>query len=179
MSNRFYEEEEAHEILRRAAGNVPGSSSSSGISRDNLLRTAAELGISPEDLEAAERQVRIDRNRATLFAEFTRERRRAFSTSLATYLIVNAFLLAVDLLTGGGLWFYWPLLGWGIGMATEAFRTFGPDSKIDGPAFKRWVTKRRKRERRDQEEANRARGLDYSERRRKRSDDDDDDDDDD
>jgi uncharacterized membrane protein len=30
--------------------------------------------------------------------------------------MVNLLLPIIDLLTPGPLWFYWPLLGWGIGL---------------------------------------------------------------
>ncbi len=33
-------------------------------------------------------------------------------------------LLFMDLAAGGGLWFYWPLMGWGIGIAVHAIVTF-------------------------------------------------------
>ena len=45
------------------------------------------------------------------------ERARAklgFLRQLAAYAIVNVALLAMDLLTSPGqYWFFWPLLGWG------------------------------------------------------------------
>lgn len=35
---------------------------------------------------------------------------------LLVFTVVNASLFAIDALSGGGWWFYWPLLGWGIGL---------------------------------------------------------------
>jgi hypothetical protein len=32
------------------------------------------------------------------------------------YVLVNLLLVGINLLTPGRLWFYWPLLGWGIGL---------------------------------------------------------------
>jgi hypothetical protein len=38
------------------------------------------------------------------------------------YLAVNALLIVINLATTPGkYWFYWPLLGWGIGIAGHAF----------------------------------------------------------
>jgi hypothetical protein len=37
------------------------------------------------------------------------------------YVIVNLLLLWLDLRSSGDLWFYWPLLGWGIGLAWHAW----------------------------------------------------------
>ena len=51
---------------------------------------------------------------------------RGFYSHLAIYLIVNAGLLLINLLTSpSSLWFYWPLLGWGIGVAVHGVTVFG------------------------------------------------------
>jgi len=50
---------------------------------------------------------------------------RSFYSTMVIYVLVNALLFVIDILTGDGLWFYWPLLGWGIGMAIWAFSLFG------------------------------------------------------
>lgn len=36
---------------------------------------------------------------------------------IATFVIVNGFLWAIDLTQGGADWAYWVTLGWGIGLA--------------------------------------------------------------
>jgi len=33
-------------------------------------------------------------------------------------------LFAIDWLTGGGWWFYWPMLGWGVGLAIHGMSVF-------------------------------------------------------
>ena len=48
-----------------------------------------------------------------------------FYIHLAAYLAVNALLFCVNLLsTPARLWFYWPLLGWGVGLAAHALAAF-------------------------------------------------------
>jgi len=37
-----------------------------------------------------------------------------FKRHLRTYVGVIAFLFVIDVVTGGGYWFYWPALGWGL-----------------------------------------------------------------
>lgn len=37
------------------------------------------------------------------------------------YVVVNLILLVVDLSSPGGLWFFWPLLGWGVGLGYHAW----------------------------------------------------------
>lgn len=52
---------------------------------------------------------------------------RGFYVHVAVYLIVNLFLFALNILTTSGvLWFYWPALGWGVGLAIHFVLTFGP-----------------------------------------------------
>ena len=55
---------------------------------------------------------------------------RYFYSHLAIFAAVNLGLFIVDLLTGGGTWFYWSLLGWGIGLAVHAFKVYGPLGSI-------------------------------------------------
>jgi hypothetical protein len=42
------------------------------------------------------------------------------------YLVVNAGLFTIDALTGDGWWFFWPMLGWGLGLAMHAMVLFVP-----------------------------------------------------
>ncbi len=47
---------------------------------------------------------------------------------LLVYAVVNAGLFLINLITkgdGGSWWFYWPLAGWGIGLAVHTVVTFG------------------------------------------------------
>lgn len=55
---------------------------------------------------------------------------KGFYSHLAIYLIVNAGLLLTNALTSDNWWFYWPLIGWGIGLTIHALTVF-----ILGPAF--------------------------------------------
>jgi len=47
---------------------------------------------------------------------------RGFMIHFTVYLAVNTLLIVINLATTPGkYWFYWPLLGWGIGIAGHAF----------------------------------------------------------
>lgn len=51
--------------------------------------------------------------------------RRGFWIHLTAFLLVNALLLAINLIaTSGHLWFQWPLLGWGTGLIAHAVVAF-------------------------------------------------------
>lgn len=52
-------------------------------------------------------------------------RLRAFYHHLVVFALVNAGLLAINLVASPArLWFYWPLLGWGVWLGLHAFATF-------------------------------------------------------
>lgn len=53
---------------------------------------------------------------------------KEFYGHLASYLICNAMFVGLSLATGG-YWFIFPLLGWGIGLASHATRVFGLPGK--------------------------------------------------
>lgn len=65
---------------------------------------------------------------------------KGFYIHLGVYLIVNLGLFAINMITNpDALWFYWPMLGWGIGVVIHLFALvmegglFGPsweDKKI-------------------------------------------------
>jgi hypothetical protein len=67
------------------------------------------------------------------------EEEKGFYMHLGTYVIVNLFFVALNMLTSPNhLWFFWPMLGWGIGLAFHAFNTFGSMNLFS----KRWEEKR-------------------------------------
>jgi hypothetical protein len=59
---------------------------------------------------------------------------------LLVYAVINTVLFAIDALTGGGWWFFWPLLGWGIGLILHVLSIYVPVFSPD------WVERRARRE---------------------------------
>ena len=52
---------------------------------------------------------------------------RGFYIHLAVYALVNLSLFLRDILASPDhLWFYWPLMGWGIAIIVPALSVFGP-----------------------------------------------------
>jgi hypothetical protein len=50
---------------------------------------------------------------------------RGFYGNLISYIGVNCFLIGVNLVTSPEyLWFFWPLLGWGIGVLFHGLKVF-------------------------------------------------------
>lgn len=51
---------------------------------------------------------------------------KGFYGNLTSYCLVISFLAVLNLITSPEyLWFLWPMLGWGIGIAAHAANTFG------------------------------------------------------
>lgn len=50
---------------------------------------------------------------------------KSFYGNLTAYIVVNTGLLVINLLTSpDDLWFYWPMIGWGIGLAIHGMKAF-------------------------------------------------------
>lgn len=72
---------------------------------------------------------------------------RGFYSHAAIFVAVNLLLLAVNLVSSPDeLWFYWPLLGWGIGLAVHALRVFGL-ARVDRAWEERKIAEFKERER--------------------------------
>jgi hypothetical protein len=50
---------------------------------------------------------------------------KGFYIHATIFVVVNIALFAINVLVGGVWWFYWPLLGWGIGLGVHALAVFG------------------------------------------------------
>ena len=66
-------------------------------------------------------------------------RLREFYGHLLTYILVSVLLVIIDLATGssgdtfiGLKWAYWPIFGWGIGVAIHAISLFLPATSVGG-----------------------------------------------
>ena len=51
---------------------------------------------------------------------------KGFYGNLIAYVIFNIFFLILNLMTSPNhLWFYWPLMGWGVGVLFHGMKVFG------------------------------------------------------
>ena len=57
---------------------------------------------------------------AYLRAQKAVQAKRGLYGHALVYAVVNAVLFVTDYLTPGGPWFYWPLIGWGVGLIINA-----------------------------------------------------------
>src|SRR4028118_43941 len=117
------------------------------LSRRKVAASAAEFGVeTPPPPRAATELAGTSRDRAgkegTMLRageEYTEDREqrlhertharvqaiRAFYVHGVAFLVVNAALFALNTLAGGVWWFYWPLIGWGIGLGLHALAGCG------------------------------------------------------
>jgi len=86
MNRNSYSDEDAQEILRRAAT----LQSSGAMSVDEMVRAAAELGISREAVEQAEAELRNDRLDKELLGEFRRQEHKKFFSEIGSTIAVIA-----------------------------------------------------------------------------------------
>jgi hypothetical protein len=140
---RKYSQEEVSAILRRA---LDRQGSSSAITHDELIETARELGIDPGALEAAITEQSTVGEYEAARAEYLVHRRQKFFEHLRSYLIVNSVLFVVNVVTSEAIWFFWPLFGWGIGVAFDAADTFWPKEKDIDRGARRLIEKRIRQE---------------------------------
>jgi hypothetical protein len=75
---------------------------------------------------------------------------KGFYVHALAFVAVNIALFALNAIVGGVWWFYWPLIGWGIGLGLHAFGVFGFGG--GGPWGREWE------ERKTQEMMDKERG---------------------
>lgn len=76
-----------------------------------------------------DRAVTHDESAARQWARERAEMLQALYIHVLTYVVVNVGLFGINLLTrgdDGAWWFYWPLLGWGVGLLVHILVTTAP-----------------------------------------------------
>jgi hypothetical protein len=149
MKRQFYDEVEVEEILKLAASK---SSPMKGMSRQNMLAAAAELGIPVEAVEDAEREFLHQRQEDEERRAFNKEFKGEFYGHLLTYVLVNTGLVIWNLVSQGRLTFAAvTMLIWGFFLVIHFFEAFNPHSEEYKKSFRKWRSdeyrKRRSRER--------------------------------
>jgi hypothetical protein len=142
MSGSRYSQEDVQQILQRAIARQPRLGE---FTRSQLQEMAAELGISPQELDLAEQEWKAWQELNSQHREFQRYRRRQFYQLLGRYGIVNSFLLGLDRLSGGGLsWSLFILMGWGLTVALKGWNAYQTEGERYEKEFRQWQRKRQK-----------------------------------
>jgi dephospho-CoA kinase len=113
--------EEVGELIELAA-RLDELAASDGLSYDQLIRVADEVGISQAALERAVVEDRAERRRMTKRTRKQVRRRMRFIRHATVYAVVVSALLLVDALGGGGWWFFYVAAIWGAALALQGTR---------------------------------------------------------
>lgn len=87
------------------------------LSYEELVAIGRDVGLSEQAIAAAARQHESEGELDAELARRLSKERRGFLSHVATFVIINAFLMIMNLASGGPLWSFWPLFGWGMGLA--------------------------------------------------------------
>jgi hypothetical protein len=120
---KTYTRQQVDEILRRALS----EKSVEGISHDDLIAAAREVGIPSSAIEAAAAELGDNQRIAERAALIQRRKRTAFLRHLLLFLVINAGIFFVDQSDGGAFWFQYPLVIWGVILAAFGITYLAPD----------------------------------------------------
>ena len=135
-----YTRDEVEEILRRALETQPLET----LSHEDLVASAVEAGIDADDVEAAAQQIEEERELRLEEDRIVGHRKKRFLQSIYTFVVVNAGLFLIDIMSGPGWWVQWVLAGWGIILALGARRALMPDRGRLRARARRRLAKRRR-----------------------------------
>jgi hypothetical protein len=112
-----YTDEEVRKILDIALRSEPDR----GVSHDELVAIASEVGVAREAIDAAARQLQSERGSQQGRRQVLRRRRARLASHAFAFALVNAFLFAINYLTTPGQWWVvFPVFSWGLGLLFHA-----------------------------------------------------------
>ena len=148
MAERVYSDEQAQEILRMAARSSLGSGA---VSRIHLLETAAELGISPEEVAHAENEFFERQELESDRKAFRQQKRKWFFREASQWVSGAVLLYGIALVTSGfqfrGLldeWPKWPVGFWGLFLIKDMIEYYVDLTVNQEAAFEKWRRKKLK-----------------------------------
>jgi eukaryotic-like serine/threonine-protein kinase len=152
-----YSTEEVQEILARAVEQQEAKRGDTRLAFDDLVAAAREVGVDPEVLRAASRDLRT--RQETQASEgaardaWIRKKRRGFYRHFGIWVIVNVAMVLIGLTEHGTLTdFMVPGLLWGIGVAIHGLRAFMANEDD-------WREEKEKREQIDRKKRRRAQTI--------------------
>lgn len=141
---RSYHQEDIQQILQIA---IARQAHEGEFSREQLLEIAAELEISPESLEAAEREWLAQQGELRHRQEFNIHRRGKLQKRFGNYAIANTFLVLLNLVSVGELsWSLYILLFSGLGLGFSTWNTYLSKGEDYERAFQKWYLKQQLRQ---------------------------------
>lgn len=109
--------EDVQQILQRAMADKQLEN----FSEQQLQEMAADLGISFVTLQTAQQQWQQEKEIMKRRQVSNSHRLQKIKPHLISYLVVNLFLIVLNLIVSPGyFWAIYPLLGWGLGLGLHA-----------------------------------------------------------
>ncbi|MBP0016668.1 MAG: 2TM domain-containing protein [Cyanobacteria bacterium SBLK] len=137
---KTYQQEEIQQILQIA---IARQTESDELTEAQLQEMASDLGISPASLQEAQQEWLQQQIQQTKRQAFNLYRQERFRQKTVTYAILGGFLVAFDLIGGGGMsWSRYAILISGLFIALSAWKTFQTRGEAYERDFTRWETKR-------------------------------------
>ncbi len=139
-----YRQDEIQEILQIA---IARHATVDELSRQQLFEIAEELGLSDQNIQAAEQDWLLGKQTSHEQQDFQRYRRVRFRQHLIKYGIVNGFLMLFDFVTygDGDLTLSFSLyvaLVWGLFLTLEGWKAVQTEGADYERAFQRWKRRR-------------------------------------
>ena len=136
---RHYTEAEAEQILRLASQTPSGE-----ISHADLMRMAGELGLSPDRVERAAEEFRIQREAECERQAYRHHVRAELINHVSSYFAINAGLLAMDFFKDNRIsWALWPVLAWGMFVVFHIVSVLFPSHEQREKGFREWKAKQK------------------------------------
>ncbi len=133
-----YSQEDVQQILQLAMVSRQVTNDEK-LSRQQLLEIAAELEIDPQSLQLAEQDWLTQRTLEKKRAAFNTYRRDKLKQKGIRYIIVNSFLVALNLISSGTIsWSVYILLIWGLALSLTTWKTLQTQGEAYDRAFERW-----------------------------------------
>jgi hypothetical protein len=92
---------------------------------ENVNFFKIKIPILTKQIVTMEKQAIFNENTAYIKAKERVEKLKGFYGNLISYCCVIPVLVFINLSTGGFQWFWFPMMGWGLGVCFHAFDTFG------------------------------------------------------
>ena len=92
---------------------------------ENVNCFKIKIPILTKQIVTMEKQAIFNENTAYIKAKERVEKLKGFYGNLISYCCVIPVLVFINLSTGGFQWFWFPMMGWGLGVCFHAFDTFG------------------------------------------------------
>lgn len=131
-----YDEEAVQQILQIAIARQPQKAE---LSRSQLVEVAEDLGISLDALHEAEKAWQLKKKEQEEYNAFHMYRRERLRQSVGKFLIINTFLLLINLWMNQTLsWSIYIALVWGLFISLQAWHTLQTEGKEYEKELHRW-----------------------------------------